>query len=168
MGSKIQILHLNSHWTGPSAHQAHFGPCILIFIECIKLQYFQKSESSILKLIWSFSKSSLAACLHCYLSSKRTDWNILIPVQFPLNEKEEGFNLPHCQERERRRCTPVGPQCIILVNILMYVWEWSKGKIPSETKVSRDADVNIYLSSSWWDVHTSFHTYAWIINTHTA
>lgn len=156
MGSKI--VYLNSHWKGPSAHQTHFGPCLFIFIECINLQYFQKSESSILKLICSFSKFSLAACSHCYLSSKRSDWNILMPVQFPLNEKEEGFSLPHCQER----CTPLGPQCIILFNILMYVWKWSKGKIPSETKVSRDADVNINLSSSW------FHTYAWIINVHTA
>lgn len=151
MGSRIHILYLNSRWVlAPPCMRRILGHAYqLIFRECMNLIYNScERVSAILKLIWSYSKSSLAACSHCYLSSKQTDWNILMPVRFPLNEKEDGFNLPHGVKRKRelRKHIPPGVQCIIPVNILMYVWDWSKGKSPLETKVRRGGE--------WWCLYS--------------
>lgn len=46
---------------------------------------------------------------------------------------------------ERRKCTPAGLKCIMPVDILMYVWAWSKGKIPSETKVRRGGEMVVFV-----------------------
>lgn len=46
---------------------------------------------------------------------------------------------------EGRKCTPAGLKCIIPVDILMYVWAWSKGKIPSETKVRRGGEMVMFV-----------------------
>lgn len=171
MGSRIHILYLNTRWIwAPECTRHLVHAHLLIFRECINLIYntFER-VSAILKLIWSFSKSSLAVRAHCYLSSKQTDWNILMPVQFPLNEKEDGFNLPHAVKRKRERI-PRRVQCIIPVNILMYVWDWSKGKIPSETKVRREAEMVmfIFICPLLGETCTLPLNHSWIINAHTA
>lgn len=49
------------------------------------------------------------------------------------------------RKTEGRKCTPTGLKCIIPVDILMYVWAWSKGKIPSETKVRRGGEMVIFV-----------------------
>lgn len=46
---------------------------------------------------------------------------------------------------EGRKCTPAGLKCIIPVDILMYVWAWSKGKIPSETKVRKGGEMVMFV-----------------------
>lgn len=93
-----------------------------------------------------------------------------MPVQFPLNEKEDDFNLPHTIRRKReRKCTPAGLKCIILVNILMYVWAWSKGKIPSETEVRRGGEMVmfIFICPLLGETCALPLTHTWIINAHT-
>lgn len=90
-----------------------------------------------------------------------------MPAQFPLNEKEDDFNLPHTVGRKRgRKCTPAGLKCIILVNILMYVWAWSKGKIPSETEVGRGGEMVmfIFICPLLGETCALPLTHTWIIN----
>lgn len=85
--------------------------------------------------------------MHSLLLVFKANWLKHLNASAVCLEWERGWlqSSTRCQEKEGRKRTPPGVQCIIPVNVLMYVWDWSKGKIPSETKVRKEGEMVMFI-----------------------
>ncbi len=114
----------------------------------------------------------LISCMLSLLLVFKANWLKHLNARTVSLELERGWlqSSTCCQEKEERKQIPQRLKCIIPVNILMYACEWSKGKIPPETKVRREGEtvMFIFICPLFGETCALPLTHSWIINAHIA